>query len=148
MTTVLTQAEADALIRMLKESLVESINFPGKGEKKNFVVQGDSTKDQFDIQLYRGKIAANKMNYGAIVSINKEILLELHVGETLKHLNPDGTWIYGSHWHIYKQKYGRNFAIPATDVNSSEFENNTIKFFKEFNIISPPTVVYQQELGY
>lgn len=34
MTTVLTQAEADALIRMLKESLVESINFPGKGEKR------------------------------------------------------------------------------------------------------------------
>ena len=76
MTTVLTQAEADALIRMLKESLVESINFPGKGEKKNFAVQGDSTKDQFDIQLYRGKIAANKMNYGAIVSINKVILFK------------------------------------------------------------------------
>ena len=146
MTTVLTQAEAEALIRMLKRSLIDSINFPGKGEKKNFQVQGDTSKDKFDIQLYRGNIAAHKLNYEAIVSVNKVILLELHVGDTLKHLNPDGSWVNGSHWHIYKQDYGRAFAIPAADVKSSDFESNTLKFFKEFNIISPPTVIYQQEL--
>ena len=146
MMTELTQAEAEVLIQMIKKSLIDSINFPSKGEKKNFQVQGDSSKDKFDIQLYRGNIAAHKLNYEAIVSVNKIILLELHVGDTLKHLNPDGSWIHGSHWHIYKQGYGRAFAIPASDVKSSDFESNTLKFFKEFSIVKPPTVIYQQEL--
>ena len=33
---MLTQSEAEALIRMLKESLVDAINFPEKGKKERF----------------------------------------------------------------------------------------------------------------
>lgn len=146
MGSILTQAEADALIRMIKTSLANTVYFPSKGEKKEFQVRGDTAKDLFDIQLFRGNIASSKTNYEAIVCLKKIPILELHVGETLRHRNPDGSLIIGSHWHIYNQQYGRALAIPATDINSPDFERNTMKFFNEFNIVSPPVVVYQQEL--
>ena len=144
---MLTQSEAEALIRMLKESLVDAINFPGKGKKERFKVRGTTPRDLFDIQLFRGTIAANKVYYSAIVTLNKQSILELHVGDTLKHRNPDGTVINGSHWHIYKQGYGREYAVPAENVTSSDFEANTMRFFREFNIVKPPKVAFQQELS-
>ena len=146
MSAIMTQSEAETLIRMLKKSLVNSINFPEMGEKETFKVQGDTTKDLFDIQIYRNRIDDRKINYEGIVSVNKIPILELHIGNSLKHRNPDGTILLGSHWHIYTQEYGRQCAFPASDLLSSDFEESTLRFFKEFNIISPPTVVYQQEL--
>lgn len=51
----LTDAEARQLLEMTKKSLVQEINFPTRGNEKEFDVVGDTKKDIFAIKIYRGK---------------------------------------------------------------------------------------------
>ena len=44
----LTDAEARQLLEMTKKSLVQEINFPTRGNEKEFDVVGDTKKDIFD----------------------------------------------------------------------------------------------------
>lgn len=61
----LTDAEARQLLEMTKKSLVQEINFPTRGNEKEFDVVGDTKKDVFAIKIYRGKIQPFKYNIGA-----------------------------------------------------------------------------------
>lgn len=142
----LTTAEADRIIKMLKCSLVDAINFPNKGKEQEFDVTGESDKDIFSINIYRAKIQPFKYNYGARIKKNGIVLLQLHINPTSVHYNPDGKKISGSHWHIYTEGFDRKYAFPAEDIGSDEFVENTIKFFKKFNIIDQPEIQYQLEL--
>ena len=147
MDNMLSQEEAEAMLKMLKESLIENISFPDKGTSTQFNVVGNTDKDLFTIHIFRGKINATKYNLGARIKKNGIMLLELHINPSNVHINPDTEEkILGSHWHIYTQKYGRKFAFPAEDINKNDFVDTTIKFFDKFNIIKKPTVHYQEEL--
>lgn len=141
----LTQAEADKLLNMLKESLVSNINFPQKGESVEFELIGNNTKDLFISRIYRGKINRLKYEMGARIKKDNILLLELHINPGKTHINPDGTKIDVSHWHIYKEKYGRKFAFPAEDINSENFVENTIMFLEKFNVIQKPIIDCQLE---
>ena len=74
------------------------------------------------------------------------LLLELHINPSNVHVNPDGTKIKGSHWHIYTERYGRTFAIKAEDIEDSKFVENTISFLNKFNVIKKPNILYQEEI--
>lgn len=126
----LTNEEAKRLINMLKKTLTDDIHFPEKRQKEAFQVQGSSKHDIFTISIYRGAISATKYNFNALIAKNGIMLLELHVGDTLQHMNPDGEKISGSHWHIYNEKFGRAFAYEACDLNSSDFMSNTLLFLR------------------
>lgn len=52
----LTDAEARRLLEMTKRSLIAEMNFPSRGESKEFDVIGDTNQDIFSIKIYRGKI--------------------------------------------------------------------------------------------
>lgn len=75
----LTDAEARQLLEMTKKSLVQEINFPTRGNEKEFDVVGDTKKDVFAIKIYRGKIQPFKYNIGARIKKNGTMLLELHI---------------------------------------------------------------------
>lgn len=60
----ITQAEADRLLQMLKRTLISEINFPGKRKNTEFNVVGDSKKDLFAVNIFRGNINRLKYNYG------------------------------------------------------------------------------------
>ena len=47
----LTDAEARQLLEMTKKSLVQEINFPTRGNEKEFDVVGDTKKDIFAIKI-------------------------------------------------------------------------------------------------
>lgn len=145
-STKLTQDEAQRLVEMLKTALTDEVRFPGKRESVEFDVLGDTKKDLFTIKIYRGKI--NRLKYELSARIKKDgiTLLELHINPGKIHMNPDGTKINGSHWHIYTEEYGRSFAFIAEDINSELFVENTIMFLKKFNVIKRPTVNFQLEL--
>lgn len=66
----LTDAEARQLLEMTKKSLVQEINFPTRGNEKEFDVVGDTKKDIFAIKIYRGKIQPFKYNIGARIKKN------------------------------------------------------------------------------
>lgn len=61
----LTNAEARRLLDMTKRSLIAELNFPTRGDEKEFDVVGDTKKDIFAIKIYRGKIQPFKYNIGA-----------------------------------------------------------------------------------
>ena len=142
----LSQDEADRLIRMLKTTLTTEINFPTMNTATEFDVQGDTTHDLFTIKIFRSKIKHNKYAFGARIKKDSILLLELHINPGNPHSNPDGEKIIGSHWHIYREGYGRKFAFPASDLYDDNFVENTMFFFERFNLIEKPNVNYQLEL--
>lgn len=142
----LTDAEARRLLEMTKRSLIAEMSFPSCGGTKEFDVVGDTKKDVFSVNIYRGKIQPFKYNIGARIKKNGIMLLELHINPSNVHYNPDGKKISGSHWHIYTEEYGRAYAFPADDIKNDEFVENTIAFLTRFNVIEQPNITYQLEL--
>ena len=144
--TRLTQDEANRLLEMLKRSLIAEMNFPSCGEAKEFDVIGDTKKDIFSINIFRGTINPFKYNFGARIKKNGIMLLELHISPSNIHTNPDMQKIIGNHWHIYTEEYGRAFAFQAEDIESDKFVDNTIAFLIKFNVIEVPNIIQQLEL--
>lgn len=145
-TAQMTTTEARRLIEMAKRALIAEIRFPSKGATEELDVVGETKADIFTVNIFRGKIQRAKYNFGARIKKNGTMLLELHIGPTQVHTNPDGEKITGNHWHIYSEKYGRAEAFPAEDIESESFVDNTIKFLTAFNIIEQPNVLFQLEL--
>ncbi len=141
----LTDAEARRLLEMLKHTLIEEMNFPNRGEKKEFDVVGDTKKDLFTVSIFRGRIQPKKYSIGARIKKNGISLLELHINATNVHFNPDGEKITKDHWHIYTEDYGRKFAIPAEDIYDEDFVENTLIFLRKFHVVEPPKIYYQTE---
>ena len=75
----LTQAEAQRLLEMIKRSLITEIEFPTSGKSVEFGVRGDTKKDTFSVNIYRGKIQPLKYNIGARIKKNGIMLLDLHI---------------------------------------------------------------------
>ena len=139
--------EARKLISMLKKALVDEVYFPNNCSEICFDVVGETSKDIFVINIYRGTIKGKKFNVGARIKKNNIVLLQLHINPTAVHTNPETLEkIKGSHWHIYSEKYGRLTAYPADDVTSDEFVENTILFLDKFNVIEKPTFKDQLKL--
>lgn len=143
----LTQDEATRLLEMLKRSLVKELLFPKQEDRKmEFDVEGDTARDLFTVKIFRGKINRLKYEFGARIKKNGISLLELHINPSTVHINPDGTKICGSHWHIYTEEFGRCYAIPAEDIQSDQFVENTMLFLDKFNVIEQPEVQMQLEI--
>lgn len=142
----ISQAEADEFLRMLKDALIREITFPSSGQQVEFKVKGQTTDNMFTINIYRGKIQKLKYNIGARIDINGIMLLELHIGATNTHVNPNGEKITSNHWHIFYDGVERKWAFPAEDIQSDRFVENTIHFLERFNVVEQPNIIYQQEL--
>ena len=88
----LTTAEATALIEMLKKALVDTINLPNGSQRKiEFEVEGTDKHERFIIAVFTGNKNPKKHNFGARISRNGTLLLELHLAPNAPHYNPDGT---------------------------------------------------------
>jgi len=143
----LTTDEAKELIEMLKKALVDAINLPDGNQRKiEFVVEGIDKPEKFIISIFTGKINPQKHNFVARISRNGTPILELHLYPNAPHINPDGTKIVESHWHIHDQKYGRKMAYPASDITSDDFVTNTLLFLEKFHVVEKPTIQYQPAL--
>ena len=68
--TKLTQAEAQRLLEMVKRSLIAEIEFPTRGKTVEFDVKGDTKRDIFSVNIYRGRIQPLKYNIGARIRKN------------------------------------------------------------------------------
>lgn len=143
---LLTTEEAKYLIELTKQALIDSLSSPQPGTEATFLASSEQIKDTFTIKIYRGKINKNKYNYGARISKNTIILLELHVNPGNIHINPNGQKITGSHWHYYTQENGIRCAFPADDLSSKDFVENTLLFLKKFHIVNIPEMSHQEEL--
>lgn len=142
----LTNSEARRLLDMTKRSLIAALDFPNRGEAEDFDVIGDTKTDVFVIRIHRGNINPFKYSLGARIKKNGTILLELDIGPTNIHYNPDGEKICGDHWHVYTEEFGRSQAFPADDIRADSFIENTMAFLTKFNVVDPPEITYQLEI--
>ena len=74
-------------------------------------------------------------------------LLSLDIDDVAEHRNPDGQKISGSHWHIYTEEYNRALAFPAENIDSANFVENSLLYFRKINLIHPPQVHEQSSMN-
>ena len=142
---LLTQEEADLLLNLMKKSIDEYLSLPNSGDSTEISVSGIDTNDIFKISIFKSKIA-NKINFGARVSKNNVMLLELHINPTNIHPNPDGEKIIGNHWHIYKEGYNTRWAFPAEDIKNNNFIDITMKYLEKFNVVETPYIDFKLDI--
>ena len=138
----LTQAEADALIAMEKHRVNEELrDFPANGEVIVLPLQSADQREQFLLDLSRGRIDLRKVKMQTR-GRQVVVLLRLDLGGA-PHRNPDGEEIPVPHLHIYREGYGDKWAEP---VPADRFDNladiwQTLSDFMGYcNITQPPRI--------
>ena len=140
--TNLAQAEADALISMEKHRVNEELSdFPADGEAVVLPLQSADRREQFLLDLSRGRIGLRKVkmqNRGRQVIV----LVRLDLGGA-PHRNPDGEEIPVPHLHVYREGYGDKWAVPVpADCfgNLDDVWQTLSDFMGYCNITQPPLV--------
>ena len=137
----LTQAEADALIAMEKHRVTDDrTDFPMGGESVVLPLQSADRREQFLLDLSRGRINLKKVK---MQTRGRQIivLVRLDLGGA-PHRNPDGEEIPVPHLHVYREGYGDKWAMPVpTDQFTAADVWTTFEDFLRFcNITQPPYI--------
>lgn len=108
----LTQSEADALIAMEKHRVSDEGNdFPMQGESLSLPLQSVDKREQFLLDISRGRIDLMRGKYQNRVR-QVVVLVRLDFGGP-PHRNPDDTEVACPHLHVYREGYGYKWAEPA-----------------------------------
>jgi len=128
---MLTQAEADALMAMVKRLVNKAtIQFPLLGDMLQLDVISDDGRESFIIDINRkGKVKATKCTYQERYRVI-EILVRLDV-DGPPHDNPDGTTIPCPHLHIYREGFADKWAIPVPPKQFADTAD-LVKTLREF----------------
>lgn len=138
----LTQAQADALIKMEKNRISDrQYLFPIGGQSISVPLQSTDGREQFrlDISLGRIDIRKVKMQNRARQVV---VLVRLDLGGP-PHRNPDGEEIGTPHIHIYREGYGDKWAFPVPCDSFQEPTDmwKTLNDFYEYcNVTRPPVI--------
>lgn len=126
---MLTQREADHLIRMRKAFVsTYNISIPSGTDQTHELI-GDDKREQFLLDIWRGSLRLSKLKYQNR-GRNVIVLLRLDIDGS-PHTNPDGTKIDGSHLHVFREGYEDKWAYP---INPEIFQNtaNLQQTFENF----------------
>ena len=117
---MLTQQEADALLRELKENKYGKLALVGKDSNTDFIV---------DVNR-RGTLRIEKCTFQERVFGNTP-LLRLDI-DGPEHQNPDGTILSRNHLHIYREGYEVRWAIdiPEEFVDPNDLITTLINFLE------------------
>ena len=141
-TTSLTQAEADALLAIEKHRAdADARDYPGLGGRITAPLVSADGREQFLLDLYRGK--ANLLK-GTYQTRGRQVVILARLDfEGAPHRNPDGEEVGATHLHLYREGFGDKWAIP---VPSASFQNIqdpwlTLQDFMRYcNIVKPPHI--------
>lgn len=138
----LTQAEADALIAMVKHRADERMwEYPDLGGGVSIPLVSVDGREQFVLDVRRGRIDLAKCTYqnrGRQVVV----LARLDLGGP-PHRNPDGEEIGSPHLHIYREGFGDKWAVqwPCDDLADLRDSWQTLQDFMRYcNIVKPPMI--------
>jgi hypothetical protein len=108
----LTQAEADALIKMEKRGVDDKKwLFPSPGERIAIPLVSVDKRENFILDVTRGQIRLTKATYQERAR-QAIILMRLDL-DGPPHRNPDDEEIPWPHLHVYREGYGDKWASPA-----------------------------------
>jgi hypothetical protein len=138
----LTQAEADALLSLEKRRADDiERDYPGLGGSLSIPLVSTDGREDFSLDLYRGRINLSKGRYqtrGHQIAI----LARLDFGGA-PHRNPDGTEIGSPHLHLYREGFGDKWAFPVPHTAFTDLNNywHTLQEFMIFcHIVEPPMI--------
>jgi len=139
---IISQSEADVLIAMEKFRINdEKHSYPGIGDALSIPLISKDKKENFILDIQRGKIDFLKGKYQ-----NRArqiiVLVRLDFGGQ-PHRNPDGEEIASPHLHIYREGYGDKYAMPipiGKFPNISDLWGTLQDFMRFCNIIEPPFI--------
>jgi hypothetical protein len=142
MMETLTQAEADELLAMPKNSEVrQTYRFPAKGERLSIPLLSVDEREAFHVDVNRRSIALYKCTFNGRARGNI-ILARLDLNGS-PHRNPDGEEIDCPHLHLYREGYGDKWAYPVPVErfrNLSDLAVVCQDFMVFFNVVTPPTI--------
>ncbi len=139
---MLTQAEADALMAMVKRFVRPPafIALPA-GVDETYELASSDGKEEFQIDVWRGTLRLSKLKFQNRVR-KAIILVRLDIGGA-PHTNPDGTRLPGTHIHIFREGYDDKWA-QRVDTARFTAVTDAGKTFQQFcafcKIESPPPV--------
>ena len=126
---MLTQAEADALIAMVKtfaDTAAISIP-PGIDETRGLI--GADPKERFLLDIWRGTFRLSKFRYQ---TRGRQVIVLVRLCiDGAPHTNPDGTRLTGSHLHLYREGYDDKWAQPL-DVGLFSDTTDIARTFEDF----------------
>ncbi len=137
----LTQAEADALIAMRKICPEERTwDMPGPGGKVCIPLTSEDRREQFTLDISRGRIDLRKGTYQNRAR-KVFVLVRVDFGGQ-PHRNPDGVEIACPHIHLYREHYADKWAFELpTDVFSDASDLLlTLDDFLRYCNIEPPQI--------
>lgn len=138
----LTQTEADALIAMEKHRVDdERYDFPMGGESLVLPLQSLDRREQFLLDLSRGRIDLMKLKLQNRAR-QVVVLVRLDFGGS-PHRNPDDTEVPCPHLHVYREGYGDKWATPVPAHQFPRTDNmwGTLEDFMRYcNITEPPYI--------
>ena len=134
----IAQREAQAFIDVEKRCSDNSITwtFPLHGEKISVPLISIDAREEFLLDISRGRIDLNKVTYQNRVQ-QVIILLRLDIGSK-PHRNPDGEEVPAPHLHIYREGYGDKWAypIPKGDFREPTDVFQTLEDFMDYCYIT------------
>lgn len=138
----LTQAEADALMKMEKHrSDDKQWDYPDLGRHVAIPLTSANRRESFLLDLRRGRINLAKGTYQTRAR-QIVILARLDFGGA-PHRNPDGKEIGSPHLHLYREGFGDKWAFPVPSEHflSSDDPWQMIEDFMRYcNITKPPLI--------
>ncbi len=139
---ILTQIEADALIALEKfHSQTQHYTFPQNGEKIVVPLASNDGRENFLLDVQRGRIALNKVTFQKR-GRQTIVLVRLDIGGP-PHRNPNDEEISCPHIHLYREGYGDKWAEPISSQYFSKPDDLSITlddFMSFCNIVRRPII--------
>jgi hypothetical protein len=139
--TQLTQAEADALLRMPKHRVNDDeVEYPALGGRVCAPLASSDRREHFLLDVTRGRIDLRKGTYQTRAR-QVVILARLDFGGP-SHRNPDSEEIPCPHLHVYREGFGDKWAIPVPGSvfpNLDDLWQTLLDFCRYCNVVNPPS---------
>lgn len=133
MNKILTQAEADALLNLIKTVFRKDTFFWKSDERYDERVIADTDSSlEFVLSLKRNCFEV-RLNFRT----KKNNVILARVDSQNQHHNPDGSIIRGPHLHLYKEGFGEKYAEPISWYDHQSPINTLANFLSVINTHFP-----------
>lgn len=139
---MLSQSEANYLIRLIKTLNVPGIQLPLPGNHIEIPAENVKENEKFVIDVNRrGTINIKKVTYQTRHN-RTSILIRLDV-EGRPHQNPDGEIIPCPHIHLYREGFHDKWAIPLPQhiiTNTNDIARMLVDYLRYNNVVDIPPI--------
>ncbi len=146
---MISNVEFQRLLNLLKEFVnTERLMLPKAGTKIDLKLSSLDKKEDFVLNIRRGRINLSKITYQNLYSKYNMPLIRIDLDGT-RHQNPDGEFVGLPHIHIYKEGFGDKWAY---ELDKELFTNTDdlallLEQFMDYCNIKQVPIIHQIDMG-